>query len=327
MGDQVKFHGDVIINDKNGKALRAITRGQQLLLETIEKNDIIFVNGPAGTGKSVVSTWYGIAGIDKGIYDNLVLTRPIVEAGEELGFLPGTFEEKVAPYMQPLYEAIEVVKGKRITPEMAAHFESKQPPQLSNYRKKKVGKGEMDIPKPRQKINSNEEFYKRVNVCPLAYLRGTTKAKSFIILDEAQNVTKTQMKLMLTRLGHGSKLIVCGDIKQSDLERKSDSGFRHAQSILKGVKGIGFISLGIEDIVRHRLIKDIIIRYDMSENNNGFIDKAEVYNNRNNLDNDYDFDEDDDYEDDELIDEDEVTGEIEDEPIDDDYDGNDSDGK
>jgi phosphate starvation-inducible PhoH-like protein len=313
MADQVKFHGDVIINDKNGKALRAITRGQQELLEVIEKNDIIFVNGPAGTGKSVVSTWYGIAGIDKGIYDKLVLTRPIVEAGEELGFLPGTFEEKVAPYMQPLYEAIEVVKGKRITAEMAAQYEAKQPPELSGYRKKKVGKGEMDMPKQKQKITSNDDFYKKINVCPLAYLRGTTKGKSFIILDEAQNVTKTQMKLMLTRLGHGSKLIVCGDIKQSDLERKSDSGFRHAQNILKGVRGIGYVSLGIDDIVRHRLIKDIIIRYDMSENSTGF-DKKEIFNNRESLDNDYDFEEDFDEED---------TEEYGDQEIVDDYDDGD----
>ena len=184
MGVQPKFHGDIIINDKNGKALRAITRGQQDLLEALDTNDIVFVNGPAGTGKTHVATWYGIDGIDKGEYENLVLTRPIVEAGEELGFLPGTFEEKVAPYMQPLYEAIELVKGKRLTPEMVSHIESNSPPETSKYRKKKIGKGEMQPPPPRPKLKSNDDFYRKVNVCPLAYLRGATKNKSFIILDE-----------------------------------------------------------------------------------------------------------------------------------------------
>lgn len=299
MGVQPKFHGDIIINDKNGKALRAITRGQQDLLEALDTNDIVFVNGPAGTGKSVVATWYGIDGIDKGEYEHLVLTRPIVEAGEELGFLPGTFEEKVAPYMQPLYEAIEVVKGKRLTPEMVSHIEANSPSETSKYRKKKIGKGEMQPPPPRPKLKSNDDFYRKVNVCPLAYLRGTTKARSFIILDEAQNVTKTQMKLMLTRLGHGSKLVICGDINQSDLERKSESGFRQAQQILKGVKGIGFITLDTDDIVRHRLIKDIIIRYEESDNRHGF-NKHEnkMFSNREFLDNEYDFGDSDEYEND-----------------------------
>lgn len=293
MGVQPKFHGDIIINDKNGKALRAITRGQQDLIEALDNNDIVFVNGPAGTGKSVVATWYGIDGIDKGDYEHLVLTRPIVEAGEELGFLPGTFEEKVAPYMQPLYEAIEVVKGKRLTPEMVASIEANAAPE-SKYRRKKVTKGEMPATTARAKLKSNDDFYRKVNVCPLAYLRGTTKARSFIILDEAQNVTKTQMKLMLTRLGHGSKLVICGDINQSDLERRSESGFRQAQQILKGVKGIGFITLDTDDIVRHRLIKDIIIRYEKSDSRNGFNKhENDMYSNREYLDNEYDYDEDD----------------------------------
>lgn len=290
MGVQPKFNGDVIIKDKHGKQLRAITRGQQELLVALDQNDIIFVNGPAGTGKTVVATWYGIDGIDRGDYEHLVLTRPIVEAGEELGFLPGTFEEKVAPYMQPLYEAIEVVKGKRITPEMASHIESHSKPDISKYRKKKISKGEQDA-QPYKKVESNEDFYRKVNVCPLAYLRGSTKAKSFIILDEAQNVTKTQMKLMLTRLGYGSKLVICGDINQSDLERKSDSGFRQAQQILQGVHGIGFVTFGVDDIVRHKLIRDIIIRYEKTDRKNS---SNEVFSNREFLDDDYDYADDDD---------------------------------
>jgi len=289
MGVQPKFNGDVIIKDKHGKQLRAITRGQQELLVALDQNDIIFVNGPAGTGKTVVATWYGIDGIDRGYYEHLVLTRPIVEAGEELGFLPGTFEEKVAPYMQPLYEAIEVVKGKRISPEMASHIESHSKPDISKYRKKKIGKSEQDV-QPYKKIESNDDFYRKVNVCPLAYLRGSTKSKSFIILDEAQNVTKTQMKLMLTRLGYGSKLVICGDINQSDLERKSDSGFRQAQQILQGVHGIGFVTFGVEDIVRHKLIRDIIIRYENTDRKNS---SNELYSNREFLDDDYDYADDD----------------------------------
>lgn len=300
MGVQAKFNGDVIIKDKHGKQLRAITRGQQELLVALDQNDIIFVNGPAGTGKTVVATWYGIDGIDRGDYEHLVLTRPIVEAGEELGFLPGTFEEKVAPYMQPLYEAIEVVKGKRITPEMASHIESHSKPDVSKYRKKKISKGEQEA-QPYKKIESNEDFYRKVNVCPLAYLRGSTKARSFIILDEAQNVTKTQMKLMLTRLGYGSKLVICGDINQSDLERKSDSGFRQAQQILQGVHGIGFVTFGVEDIVRHKLIRDIIIRYEKTDSKN--TPSNEVYSNREFLDDDYDFEDEGDDANDRPIDE------------------------
>ena len=299
MGELVKYHGDDIIKDRNGQTLRAITRGQQLLLEAIEKNDIIFVNGPAGTGKTVVSTWVGIAGIDEGKYDNLVLTRPIVQANEDLGFLPGSVDEKVAPYMQPLFEAIEKVKGKKMNPDM--HYHETQPPPMSNYKKKKLKAGEVETPKqqPKQKTFGNEEFYSKVHVCPLAYLRGTTKAKSFIVVDEAQNILKGQMKLMLTRLGHGSKMIICGDISQSDLERRSDSGFRHAQHILGGVRGIGFVTFNTDDIVRHRLIKDIIMRYEKSESAFDGPEKQKVYDNREFLDNDYDYDEDDEDVDDE----------------------------
>ena len=306
MANTPRFHGTPIIEDKHGKTLRPITRGQQELLEAMESNDIVFVNGPAGTGKTVIATWYGIAGIDSGAYDQLVLTRPIVEAGEELGFLPGTFEEKVAPYMQPLYEAIEVVKGKRVTTEMDSTLGATAP--QSSYRDKKG----MLKKKPASKDNNirtprNDDFYKKVNVCPLAYLRGSTKSKSFIILDEAQNVTTTQMKLMLTRLGYGSKLVICGDINQSDLERSSQSGFREAQQLLDGVEGIGFVTLDVDDIVRHKLIRDIIIRY---ENKHNKRNRGDVFDNRFDRETDqenyrdmrnYDLDDDDDDDDDDDI--------------------------
>ena len=287
-----KFHGTPIIEDKHGKILRPITRGQQYLLEAIEQNDIIFVNGPAGCGKSAIATWYGIAGIDSGEYDNLVLTRPILEAGENLGFLPGTFEEKVAPYMQPLYDFISMIKGPN---PISAGNPKDHPTQypVSTYKKKKAGNYKDDKYKteyavtPVERKSSNEDFYKKVNVCPLAYLRGTTKSRSFMLLDEAQNTTKQQMQLLLTRMGQGSKLVITGDIAQSDLERKSDSVFRHAQQILKGVHGIAMVTLGIEDICRHKLVKDIIIRYSKSES--AGYDKSMVVRHRPE---EYDFDSD-----------------------------------
>jgi phosphate starvation-inducible PhoH-like protein len=303
MANTPKFHGTPIIEDKNGKTLRPITRGQQQLLEAIETNDIVFVNGPAGTGKTCVATWYAIAGIDAGLYEHLVLTRPIVEAGEELGFLPGTFEEKVAPYMQPLYEAIEMVKGKQ-KPKPPMEMSQKFPPQKTFDRrgKKPVKKGYSDEAESHlyEFKSDNADFYSKVNVCPLAYLRGSTKAKSFIILDEAQNVTSTQMKMMLTRLGYGSKLVICGDINQSDLESRVKSGFREAQSLLKKIKGIGFVTLNADDIVRHRLIKDIILRYEGKDSAR----RSDVQSNRNDIENvrdlrNYDFSTDDDEDDEE----------------------------
>jgi len=181
-----------------------------------------------------------------------------------------------------LYGAIEDIKGKQISPELAAKIEAEKKP-ISSYKKKKMSTNDFDNAQKKQRRNrtkSNEDFYSKVNVCPLAYLRGATKSKSFIILDEAQNVTKTQMKMMLTRIGKGSKLIICGDIDQSDLERRSDSGFREAQKVLNGVHGVGFVTLTEDDIVRHKLIKDIIIRYAKHDRKNH---SGEVYNNRKSL--------------------------------------------
>ena len=263
MGDFSKYNGHAIIEDKNGKTLRAMTRGQDRLIETIEDNDIIFVNGPAGCGKTVIATWLGIAAIDENRYERLVLTRPIVTAGEDLGFLPGTFEEKVAPFMQPIFEAIARIKGGRpeefIKGGIGAHVQKPLPATqqpVSNYKKKKLDIGETTIEK------NNSEFYKKVSVCPLAYLRGATKANSWLVVDEAENITSDQMFMMLSRIGHNSKMIICGDVMQSgDLKRGVKSGFLEAQRLLKGISRISTVTLSTDDIVRNSIIKSIILRY------------------------------------------------------------------
>ena len=300
MGDIVKYYGREICKDKNGKIVRAITRNQDYLLDVMDKNDIIFVSGHAGTGKTSLATWYAIAGMDEGKYDHLVLTRPIVEAGESLGFLPGTFEEKVAPFMQPLYDCIEQIKGKKITAEFANKINAQQAP-VSKYKAKR-GKSNPE----KKKLESNEDFYKKVEVCPLAYLRGATKKNSFIVLDESQNVTRKQMLLMLSRIGTGSKILVAGDLDQSDLPRKSDSGFAHAIKLLKGIPRIAHVEFTADDIVRSSIAKAVILRY-ASENRKSH-DRGDVYEHRPE---EYDFAEDDlpddgYYPDDEVGDEDSV---------------------
>lgn len=250
----MNFCGQEIIRDRHNRPIYTKTEGQDKLVEAIKNNDIIFVNGPSGTGKTVISTWVGIAGIDDGVYEKLVLTRPVVTGGEELGFLPGGLDEKVAPYMQPLYDAISLIKGRRMKPEEQV----KQMPAMTN-KEKKAKKKEKNI----DEIFSNGDFYSKVQVCPLAYIRGSTLAKSFVVCDEFQNTTIAQMKMMLTRLGKDSKMVICGDPNQTDLPSRVMSGFVHAQKLLKGVPRIGFVTLGVDDIVRHKLIKEIILRYEV----------------------------------------------------------------
>lgn len=273
MADNLRYHGKEIVTDKNGKVLRAMTRGQDKLIDTIENNDIIFVNGPAGCGKTAIATWMGIAAIDDNRYERLVLTRPIVEAGESLGFLPGTFEEKVAPYMQPLFEAISRIKGGNpedyIKGGISNHTQ-KVPfnqPVISNYKKKKLSKGEIITEQPKT------DFYKKVNVCPLAYLRGATKDRTFAIIDESQNITSSQMYLILSRIGQSSKFVLTGDGFQLDrLDRGAPSGFIEAQRLLKGIPRIASITLTSDDIVRNPLIKKIIMRY---EKKNSYLTNTE----------------------------------------------------
>lgn len=251
----MSFCGTEVIRDRHDRPIYTKTEGQQRLVDAIYSNDIIFVNGPSGTGKTALATWVGIAGIDDGLYERLVLTRPVVTGGEELGFLPGGLDEKVAPYMQPLYDAISLIKGRREKPEDAI----KKMPVLTEKEKRAKKKSKKNA----EEVFSNGDFYSKVQVCPLAFIRGSTLAKSFIVCDEFQNTTIAQMKMMLTRLGKDSKMIICGDSNQTDLPSRVTSGFVHAQKLLKGVPRVGFVSLGVDDIVRHKLIKEIILRYEV----------------------------------------------------------------
>jgi phosphate starvation-inducible PhoH-like protein len=251
-----KFCGSAIITDRNGRTIYEKTPGQHKLVETINSNDIIFVSGPSGTGKTAIATWVGINGVDDGKYERLILTRPVVAGGEELGFLPGSLNEKVAPYMQPLNDAIAMIKGypgQDVEKTVVKH----EP--LTKKEKKTLRNNAKVLPKM-------ANFYDRVRVCPLAFIRGSTLARSYIVCDEFQNVTASQMKMMITRLGRGSKMVICGDPRQCDLDpKKAQSGFSNAITLLKGVRGIGFVELGVEDIVRHPMMKEIILRYERPE--------------------------------------------------------------
>lgn len=260
-----KQFGQTIVKDRNGKPVRAMTQGQYELSQAIDKYDVLFVNGPAGTGKTFLAACKAIAGLQEGKYDRVCITRPAMESGEELGFLPGSLEDKIAPYMRPLYESIDKLKPK--------------PKKVAVDGGAGKGKRKRGSKEPVEYREEEVEWAKRIEVAPLAYMRGITMENSFIILDEAQNVTPSQMKLFLTRIGWNSKVVITGDASQSDMARRSDSGFRHAQKLLKGIEGLGFVHLKDTDIVRHRIVRDIIKKYE----------KADSYRNHvmSNRDNDY----------------------------------------
>jgi phosphate starvation-inducible PhoH-like protein len=206
------------------KVIRAKTIGQQEYVKAMRANDIVFAIGPAGTGKTYLAMAQAVSSLQRRDIDRILLVRPAVEAGESLGFLPGDFQEKVGPYLRPLYDALyEMMPAEKI--------------------KKRL---EMGI----------------IEVAPLAYMRGRTLNNSFVILDEAQNTTLDQMKMFLTRLGFNSKALITGDITQIDLSRKEESGLVLIQSVLKRIDGIKFIYLSGRDVVRHRLVQDIIRAFD-----------------------------------------------------------------
>lgn len=207
--------------------VKAKTEGQRKYLEAIEKNDIVFAIGPAGTGKTYLASAVAVDYLKSGRVQRIVLTRPAVEAGEKLGFLPGDLAEKVDPYLRPLYDALIDMVGIE---------------KFISLREKNV-----------------------IEIAPLAYMRGRTLNNAFIILDEAQNTTYEQMKMFLTRMGFGSKVIVNGDITQIDIEEQS--GLVIAQEILKDIDGIAFVYLTDADVVRHPLVKKIIRAYDSFEKN------------------------------------------------------------
>lgn len=218
---------DVIITRADGKPIKAKTLGQKSYIDKIRNNDIVFGIGPAGTGKTYLAVAMAVRAFKKGEVDRIILTRPAVEAGESLGFLPGDLQDKVDPYLRPLYDGLFDILG----------FESYQ---------NLVEKG-------------------LIEVAPLAYMRGRTLDRSFVILDEAQNTTQEQMKMFLTRLGFGSKAIITGDKTQVDLPRGKKSGIKAAEHILRNVEGIAFMEFSSIDVVRHPLVQRIIDAYDREE--------------------------------------------------------------
>ncbi len=219
----------IILYTKND-AVRARTPGQNNYVKIAAKNDICFAIGPAGTGKTYLAVALAVAAHKKGRVNRIILARPAVEAGESLGFLPGDFREKIDPYLRPLYDALDDMMPSD---------------KLKGYIEKRI-----------------------VEIVPLAYMRGRTLNNAFVILDEAQNATDMQMKMFLTRLGANSKAIITGDITQVDLPPKTISGLIQAKEILSNIDGVGFVYFDKGDIVRHRLVKDIIDAYEKHGNEN-----------------------------------------------------------
>ncbi|AZA55066.1 PhoH family protein [Chryseobacterium sp. G0201] len=220
---QLIFDQDIIVKGVNGKIIKAKTANLKKLVRETEKKDMVFAIGPAGTGKTYTSVALAARALRDKEVKRIVLTRPAVEAGESLGFLPGDLKEKLDPYLQPLYDALR---------DMIPHEK------LEGFMEKKV-----------------------IEVAPLAFMRGRTLDDAFVILDEAQNTTHAQMKMFLTRMGMNAKFIITGDPTQIDLPPKQNSGLKEAMRILKDVKEIGFVHLTEEDVVRHPVVKKIILAY------------------------------------------------------------------
>ncbi|MNZ71763.1 PhoH-like protein [compost metagenome] len=212
-----------------GKPIRVKTIGQRHYVKMIRKLDIVFGIGPAGTGKTYLAVVLAVAALKENAVKRIVLTRPAVEAGENLGFLPGDLQEKVDPYLRPLYDALHDVLG------------------------------------PEQTVKAIERGM--IEIAPLAYMRGRTLDDAFIILDEAQNTTPEQMKMFLTRLGFGSKMVITGDVTQIDLPRGKNSGLIEAQRILDGIEEIGIVKFSEQDVVRHSLVQKIITAYNKDADN------------------------------------------------------------
>lgn len=216
--------GELILYTHKGQAVIAKTPGQKQIYKSSAKHDIVFSIGPAGTGKTYTSVALAVKALKERRVQKIILARPAVEAGENLGFLPGDLKEKIDPYLRPLYDALEDM---------------------------------IDQDKLNLHLQKNV-----IEIAPLAYMRGRTLNNAFVILDEAQNATNTQMKMFLTRIGFNSRAIITGDVTQTDLPRKHQSGLISIQKILKDIEGIDFVYLGDEDVVRHRLVKDIINAYE-----------------------------------------------------------------
>jgi phosphate starvation-inducible PhoH-like protein len=221
---------DVILYGTKGTPIRPKTINQQKLVEQVRDNDLVFALGPAGTGKTYISVALAVRAMKNKLVKKIIITRPAVEAGENLGFLPGDLKEKIDPYLRPIYDALNDM-----------------------------------IPFEKLKYYMEREL---IEIAPLAYMRGRTLNNAFILLDEAQNTTPMQMKMFLTRMGPDSKMIVTGDATQIDLPTRQQSGLNEALRILNQVKGIGFVELNEKDVVRHKLVRDIIEAYNKEGKDN-----------------------------------------------------------
>lgn len=222
-----KVVSGVVAVTSRGKQIKCKTVGQKKYVDAINKNTVVFGVGPAGTGKTYLAVAIAVTAYKNKEIEKIILTRPAVEAGEKLGFLPGDLQNKVDPYLRPLFDALQEMFG----------FETYQ---------KLIERGVIEI-------------------APLAYMRGRTLSNSFIILDEAQNTTREQMKMFLTRMGEGSRMVITGDVTQIDLPEGKKSGLKHAVSILKNIKGIETVNLTYKDVVRHPLVSEIVKAYASSE--------------------------------------------------------------
>ncbi|MBI4064682.1 MAG: PhoH family protein [Elusimicrobia bacterium] len=227
--DQVfQEHPDAVYVTHINKPIMAKSDNQRQYVQAMKNNDLVIAFGPAGTGKTFLAVAYGLRCLKEGKVSRIVLTRPVVEAGEKLGFLPGDLYEKVYPYLKPLYDAFFMMLG----------------------------------PEKFKALQVTET----IEIVPLAYMRGRTLEDAFIILDEAQNTTQTQMKMFLTRMGRGSKIVITGDTTQIDLENKKLSGLEVTESILNGIPGVVFIKLNEQDVVRHDIVRHVIRAYEEWEN-------------------------------------------------------------
>ena len=214
----------VLVYSISGRPIKSRSENQQQLIDAYEKNDMIFAVGPAGTGKTYLSIALAVKALKEKAIKKIILSRPAVEAGEKLGFLPGDMKDKIDPYLQPLYDALEdMIPAVKLQDMMEKHI---------------------------------------IQIAPLAFMRGRTLSDAVVILDEAQNTTSQQIRMFLTRMGMNTKMIITGDLTQTDLSREQRSGLKEALKILDGVEGIGVVKLGQKDIVRHKLVTRIVNAYD-----------------------------------------------------------------
>lgn len=221
----------ILVHGVNGRHIKAQTLNQKKIVSQMSKNDLVFAIGPAGTGKTYTGVALAVKALKEKQVKRIILTRPAVEAGENLGFLPGDLKEKLDPYMQPLYDALrDMIPAEKL----AAHIENGV-----------------------------------IQIAPMAFMRGRTLDNAFVILDEAQNTTHAQMKMFLTRMGKHAKFMITGDPGQVDLPRRVTSGLKEALLILKDIKGVGMVYLDDKDVIRHKLVKEVIAAYNSIENHHG----------------------------------------------------------